>query len=480
MREGKKKFILALMSMSLCGATMHSFAADKTLYMAGFGGVLEEVFSKEILPTFERANQVKVEYVVGISASTLARLRAQKESQELDLVMLEAGPTSSAIEQDLCAVIKDKKMLDSTFKQGRWPEDKALSFGVVAAGLAYNQRYFDQKGWPAPTSWNDLREPKYHKKVMLPTFSSSFGLYAVSMLSRANGGSDENVDPGFAILSKEVAPNVVSFDPGPGKAAELYQTEQAVIGVWSNVRVAGMRAQGFPLVFVYPKEGAVSVPLTACVVKKRSINPLTEKLLAHIMSPASQIILAKSMGVSPLANPDPYAVSWIVPRDEHEAALKEAPEQPFSGARPSALVRAVQEGTGERGVAFLAERIGGPGNGSPEDRISRLLTFVSDHLEEMPSDGRSRLPLVCLAERRASGDEATVLVSSMALSLGIPIALWTAGEAFGLAIEGIPANNPILTGREQFDPTTKRRYVLIGASGDARIYPLAAPYRRKP
>jgi putative spermidine/putrescine transport system substrate-binding protein len=303
-------------------ACQPSAAADNTLYLAGFGGAMEEVFRKEILLPFEKANNVKVEYVVGVSASTLARLKAQQANQELDLVTLEAGPTASAVAQDLCAPILDRKILDSTYKQGRWPEDKAISFGVAAAGLAYNKRYFEQKGWPAPSSWNDLRDPKYRKKVMLPTFSTSFGLYAVAMLSRANGGSEDNVDPGFLILSREVAPNVVSFDPGPGKAAELYQTEQAVIGVWSNGRVAAMQAQGFPLAFVYPKEGAVSVPLSACVVKKKSANPLTEPLLAHIMSPATQLVLAKVMGVSPM-NKDvvlPAELSKTVPSGEVQLA----------------------------------------------------------------------------------------------------------------------------------------------------------------
>lgn len=142
-----------------------SRAAD-TLYFAGFGGVIEEVFRKEVLPPFEQQYNVKVEYIPAVSASLLARLRAQKDNPELDLVQLDSGPQRQAIELDLCAIITDQAILNSALPSTRWAGDKAVTWSIVSAGLVYNKRYFDEKGWAAPTSWNDLRDPKFLKKIM--------------------------------------------------------------------------------------------------------------------------------------------------------------------------------------------------------------------------------------------------------------------------------------------------------------------------
>lgn len=273
-----------------------AIAAEK-LYFAGFGGVIEDVFRKEILPPFEKAHDVQVEYLPATSAMLLSKLRAQKDNPEIDLVQMDSGPQQQAIDLDLCSPITDKRILDQTIK--RWADDKAITWSIVSAGMVYNKRYFDKQGWPAPTSWNDLRDPKFKKKIMMPTFATAFGLYALVMLARANGGSEKDIESGFAIMGKEVGPNVVSFDPGPGKSAELYQTEQAVIGVWSMPRVVPLQEAGFPLQFVFPKEGAIASPEHACLVKKPKPNPLAQELLAHVMSEPVQQILAKSLGMTP-------------------------------------------------------------------------------------------------------------------------------------------------------------------------------------
>ena len=35
-------------------------------------------------------------------------------------------------------------------------------------GLMYNTKVFEEKGWTAPTSWNDLKDPKYKKPARHP------------------------------------------------------------------------------------------------------------------------------------------------------------------------------------------------------------------------------------------------------------------------------------------------------------------------
>ena len=56
-------------------------------------------------------------------------------------------------------------------------------------------RFFRQKGWAPPTSWNDLKDPKYQKQLVIPPINNTYGLHTLLMLARMNGGSETNVDP---------------------------------------------------------------------------------------------------------------------------------------------------------------------------------------------------------------------------------------------------------------------------------------------
>ena len=83
-----------------------------------------------------------------------------------------------------------------------------------------------------------------------------------------NGGGEKNIDPGFKVMKDEINPNVLVYEPSPGKMTELFQSGQAVIAVWGTGRVQAFANTGFPVDFVYPKEGAPILLASACPVAK--------------------------------------------------------------------------------------------------------------------------------------------------------------------------------------------------------------------
>src|SRR5262249_281543 len=78
---------LAVLVAALFAAS--AAAQDKKLYLAAYGGSFEETMKKIILPPFELQHGVKVEYVAGNSTTSLARLQAQKDHQEINLAILD-------------------------------------------------------------------------------------------------------------------------------------------------------------------------------------------------------------------------------------------------------------------------------------------------------------------------------------------------------------------------------------------------------
>ena len=156
-------------------------AQQKTLYVAGYGGSFEKTIRDEVIPAFEKANGVKVEYVAGNSTDTLAKLQAQKGNQQIDVAIVDDGPMYQAIQLGFCGKVDG--LPADLYDAARFKDDRAVAIGIVATGLMYNTKIFAEKGWAPPTSWNDLKDPKYAKQLVIPPINNTYGLEALLMLA---------------------------------------------------------------------------------------------------------------------------------------------------------------------------------------------------------------------------------------------------------------------------------------------------------
>ena len=186
-------------------------AQEKTIYLGGYGGSFERLLKEKILPTFEQENGAKIVYVPGNSTDTLAKLQAQKDNQELDVVFLDDGPMFQAINFGFCAPIADAEIFNDVYDIAKMGTDKAIGVGFVATGISYNKEMFAKNNWPAPTSWNDLADAKYEGKLVVPPITNTYGLHALIMMAKLNGGSETDIEPGFKAFEDKVGKNVLVF-----------------------------------------------------------------------------------------------------------------------------------------------------------------------------------------------------------------------------------------------------------------------------
>ncbi|MCP1574959.1 putative spermidine/putrescine transport system substrate-binding protein [Herbaspirillum rubrisubalbicans] len=296
-----------MMRTTLVGVTMAAallatttVQAAPTLYVGGYGGSTEQAFKEKIIPSFEAATGSKVVYVSGNSTDLLAKLQAQKGHQEMSLAMIDDGPMYQAVGQGLCANLEEGNGSREAYPNARMIGGKSIGIGFIATGLVYNKEIFAKNGWKAPTSWQDLSDPKYRQKLVIPPITNGYGLLTLVMMARLNGGNEEKIAPGFDVMIKKVAPNVLAWEPSPGKLAEMLQTGEAALAVWGNGRVQAVIDQGAPVEFVYPKEGAVALMSAACVVEGAPQSKLAQQFLQYILSADVQAILANAQGWGPV------------------------------------------------------------------------------------------------------------------------------------------------------------------------------------
>lgn len=276
-------------------------AGQKEVIFYGFGGTHEKNLRTRIIPAFEQKYGVKVVYVTGTANSNFAKVRAQKDRPEGDVLWTNdvlhvvgkrlglfdrLDPQRTANLKDVVDIAKDA-------------EGIGVMQGFQAEGLQYNTKVFKEKGWPAPTSWYDLWKPELKGRVGLYGASGAYMHYFIPFLARLEGGSERNVDPAFRKL-KELAPAALTFVNTPAELDNLIKQGEVWITFNGSSRVYELAASGFPTDFVYPKEGTILFGNWFEVLKGAPHPELAQEFVNYLVSAEAQAPFAKHVFFGPV------------------------------------------------------------------------------------------------------------------------------------------------------------------------------------
>jgi putative spermidine/putrescine transport system substrate-binding protein len=273
--------------------------AETTLYIANVGGSNETMYRQKIDPPFEKAHDVKIVYVAGNSSDTLAKLQAQKGHQQINVAVMDDGPMYQAMQAGLCGKIEEAPVMKDLYPLSRLGPT-SVGVGMVATGIGYNADAFKKMGLPAPDSWNVLTDKRLKGKLGVPPITNTYGLHTLVMLARMNGGGEKNIDPGFSAITKQVAPNVLSWAPTPGEMDGLMQSGDVILAPYGSGRAVALQNTGFPLKFFYPKEGGIALQVAACAVAENAQPALSQQFIQYLLSPEVQAIQAQAIGLGPV------------------------------------------------------------------------------------------------------------------------------------------------------------------------------------
>ena len=292
--------LILLATTALLSATAAVQAQTKTLYFGSYGGSFEQTVRKDVIPPFEAKTGIKVEYVAGNSTDTLAKLQAGKGNQQIDVIVVDDGPAYQAVDLGFCAPLEKAAIYDDLYPSAKYGSGKAVATGLVGTGIMFSRKIFDEMKWPVPTSWTELKDPKYKKKLVVPPLNNTYGLHALIAAAEINGGGVNNIDPGFKAFKDEIGPNVVAYEPSPAKMTELFQSGQAAIAVWGSGRAKALADTGFPAEFVYPKEGGIALGTAACPVAGAKNPAEAQAFIQFLLTPEIQKALALGAGFGPV------------------------------------------------------------------------------------------------------------------------------------------------------------------------------------
>ncbi|HUN99795.1 MAG TPA: ABC transporter substrate-binding protein [Bradyrhizobium sp.] len=282
-----------LRTLFLVGAVAISSPAfaQQTMYVAGYGGSFQKEMEANIIPEFEAKHNVRIVYVPGISSETVAKLQAQKGHEQINVAIIDDGPMYQAIQYGDCDSLENAPVYNDIYDFAHL-EGHAIGIGLNATGIVYNTEDFKKNGWAPPTSWQDLTDKKYSQRFTTSSISGTYGVDALVVFARINGGGEKNIKPGFDAIREKLAPNVVSWSSSPAQIAEMFENGDIDIAVWGSNRAIPLKDSGFPVEFVYPKEGAVALVAAACVVVQNGAPELSQAFVQYLVSPEVQVKLA--------------------------------------------------------------------------------------------------------------------------------------------------------------------------------------------
>lgn len=274
--------------------------AAGTLNVTVYGGSFEDGWRKAVIEPFERANAgTKVNISQGLTFQAAALMRAQKDDVKVDVIMMDEVAAAEVAAEGLSVPLTPEAVPNMA---GLFPEFRVPSPGYVKVGFSslvctYNTRSVV----PPPQSWNEFWDAKYRNKIAVPGIDTATGILFFLVVNEMNGGTLDNVDPGFAAMRRLKA-NVVAFTTQHAQIAQLLTQGDIVMVPWASDRAIGLAKTGVLVGTAIPKEGSFIGEQTLSIA--RGTRQL-EAALAYVnfaLSPDAQVGNARYTFISPVSS----------------------------------------------------------------------------------------------------------------------------------------------------------------------------------
>jgi putative spermidine/putrescine transport system substrate-binding protein len=271
-------------------------ASAEDLVVGTFGGTFVDNSKKCHAAAFEKATGASVKYVLGSSVQTAAKMRAAGARAEFDVAYMDSQIVKQVKAEGLLQPLEPAKIAHwndlydaSRDKEGYW-----VSMMFAGTIITYNTNLVKSP----PTSWADLWNPSFKGKLAIPDISGTSGQQFLMAAARLNGGSIENIDPGFEAI-KKLKPNVQMMYTQPDQIIPLFERGDIAVAVWYTDRTGAAAAKGVPVAAAYPKEGAIGIVPTVAVPKASQKRDLAQKYITTLLSPEGQLCFAQTQFAGP-------------------------------------------------------------------------------------------------------------------------------------------------------------------------------------
>lgn len=275
-----------LLASLLAGAVQAQANTELTVYTA-----LETEQLKAYKQAFEKQNpDIEIKWVRDSTGIVTAKLLAEKERPQADAVWGLAASSLAVLEQQGMLEAYSPANLDKISANYRDAANPPTWVGmdVWAASLCFNTVEAQKQGLPKPSKWQDLTNPVYQGKIVMPNpASSGTGYLDVSAWLQTFGQAK-----GWAYMDKLHA-NIGQYTHSGSKPCKLAAAGEYPIGISFEYPAIQLKRKGAPLDIVLPEEG-LGWEIEATAIIKGTRHPEAAKKLADFSASREAMDLYKA------------------------------------------------------------------------------------------------------------------------------------------------------------------------------------------
>src|SRR5256885_563025 len=248
-----------------------------------------ENWARPMFEEFEKSTGIKVNFVRFSSGEALARVIAEKNNPQVDVLF--GGPVetfAAGINEGVFEPYKPPSFakLPARFRHadGQW-----IAIADDPLVFMSNDKFLKEHGLKAPSSWNDLLAPQYKNMLqMADARTSGTAVTRIFSVLEVNGRDETKA---FEYMKKKRR-NVQLYTKSGGGGTLPVGLGQAAGGIFFIVDALDTKAKGDDVVISFPKEG-IGTSAEAIALIKGAKNPeLGRKLIDWASSPAMQKLFA--------------------------------------------------------------------------------------------------------------------------------------------------------------------------------------------
>jgi putative spermidine/putrescine transport system substrate-binding protein len=267
-------------------------------FVISFWGYNMESLEEIYLNTFSEMYDIEVVVETGNNSERLAKVESRKGNPTVDVIHMSSNFPFRAAELGLVETI-DVSKLENYDELYEWAQDPqggnvCIGYAVSSGPIIYRTDLVD----PPPTSWNDLLRDDLAGNVAFPDLPTTFGPSTIIMLALANGGSIDDLEPGWAALP-QLAENAVTTFKRNSELVTLVQEEEVYLSPYGSFAIGNLMDTGHPLEIAIPEEGVPASLSQLCIVAGTDNPELAHKYINLLTSHDVQKAIAEAFIDSP-------------------------------------------------------------------------------------------------------------------------------------------------------------------------------------
>ena len=298
--------LLAILLLGLVGPM--AVAQDAQTLTVSIWGFNLDVLEENVFAPFEEMYNVDIVLDTGNNSDRLARLQAEGENTDIDVVHFATQFTHMANEEGLLQPY-DGDMLENLDEVYDWAQDPlgnqaGVGYTVNSLSLIYRSDLIEAE----VTSWADLLRDDVAGYVSIPEMSTTFGPATLIMIDRALAMQemDEGEEPAEISYDADaawealpqLADNLVTTYIRSSALTTLVQEEEVWVAPYASFAIGNLINTGHDLSTVVPEEGVVGqtnmISITAASDQVELAHAYIDWFISHDVQEAEALDLIDS------------------------------------------------------------------------------------------------------------------------------------------------------------------------------------------